>query len=112
MITDNETNFVYFSDLLPQEHPFIFEEIIGKLEKNKIAYGLLSDTKDIWCRDYMPIQTDKNSFVSFKYKPSYLESENDKRSIKRNVGQVAGGKRSFCRPRNRRRKDRVRIRFR
>jgi len=73
MIADQETNFVYFSELLPQRYPSTFEEISGKLKKHKIGFGLLADTKDIWCRDYMPIQVSENSFVQFKYDPSYLQ---------------------------------------
>jgi agmatine deiminase len=71
MITDLETDFVYFSDLLPQEHPEFFKKLEAILRRKKIGYGLLSHTKDIWCRDYMPIQISKDRFVQFKYDPVY-----------------------------------------
>ena len=72
MITDNKTNFVYFSALLPQRHPKFFKELRVILERKRIKCGLLPDTNDIWCRDYMPIQIAENSFVQFKYYPKYL----------------------------------------
>lgn len=34
---------------------------------------MLKGTADYWCRDYMPVQVDGNSFVQFKYHPDYLE---------------------------------------
>ena len=45
------------------------------LDKHAIKYGFLAATKDIWCRDYMPIQTEKGKFVQFRYEPSYLKDE-------------------------------------
>ena len=42
------------------------------LEKHSIRYGFLKATNDIWCRDYMPIQLEKEKFVQFRYEPSYL----------------------------------------
>ena len=71
MITDRETDFVYFSDHLPQKHPKFFKELETILRLKKISYGLLPCTKDIWCRDYMPIQISKDRFIQFKYDPIY-----------------------------------------
>ena len=75
MITDQETNFVYFSELLKttEEYSQACDRIIAILDKYQIKYDFLKGTKDIWARDYMPIQIDVNSFVQFRYEPSYLE---------------------------------------
>ena len=75
MITDKETNFVYFSKLLKTKVEFAHScnRITSLLEENQIKYDFLEETKDIWARDYMPIQTDINSFVQFRYEPSYLK---------------------------------------
>ena len=75
MITDQETNFVYFSGLLPQRHPKFFKELRMILQRRGIEYGLLPHTKDIWCRDYMPIQVSRGSFVQFRYDPKYLHTK-------------------------------------
>jgi agmatine deiminase len=71
MITDSQTNTVYFSELLKAK--ISLQKIQLILEKYQIKYAFLKDTKDIWARDYMPIQIDVNSFVQFRYEPSYLE---------------------------------------
>lgn len=73
MITDKETNFVYFSSKLKSEvkyHKFWnrFEKL---LIKNRIPYGFIENTRDIWCRDYMPIQISANEFIQFQFFPKY-----------------------------------------
>jgi len=82
MITDKETNKVYFSELLKTNS--VYEEayngIIRILDKHKIDYDFLKGTKDIWARDYMPVQKDVGSFVQFRYEPSYLKNDLDYQS--------------------------------
>ena len=75
MITDNLTNIVYFSDLLPEKCPILNMHITNELQKRGIAYGYLAGTKDIWCRDYMPIQIERNRFILYKYTPDYLQDK-------------------------------------
>lgn len=74
MTTDNLTNTVYFSDLLPKKCPILNQHIVEALETNKIRYVYLSETKDIWCRDFMPIQIEEDHFVFYKYTPDYLQT--------------------------------------
>ena len=74
MLTDNLTTAVYFSDLLPKKCPILNQHIAETLEENRIRYAYLSETKDIWCRDFMPIQIDEDRFVFYKYTPDYLQS--------------------------------------
>jgi agmatine/peptidylarginine deiminase len=75
MITDNLTTAVYFSDLLPKKCPNLNQHIAEVLEANGIPYAYLSETKDIWCRDFMPIQIAEDRFVSYKYTPNYLQDK-------------------------------------
>lgn len=77
MIASKETNSVYFSELLSSDKRFTktCNALIDLLKKHSIKYDFLKATKDIWCRDYMPIQTDKGKFVQFRYEPSYLKDE-------------------------------------
>ena len=75
MITDNLTTAVYFSDLLPKKCPILNQHIAEVLEANGIPYAYLSETKDIWCRDFMPIQIAEDRFVSYKYTPNYLQDK-------------------------------------
>ena len=74
MTTDNLTNTVYFSGLLPKKCPILNQHIVEALETNKIRYAYLSETKDIWCRDFMPIQIEEDLFVFYKYTPDYLQT--------------------------------------
>ena len=75
MITDNLTNTVFFSSLLPKKCPTLSQHIAEALEANGVRYAYLSETKDIWCRDFMPIQIEEDRFVSYKYTPDYLQDK-------------------------------------
>ncbi len=71
------TNLVCFSDLLPERFPAEFSRIREVLGRHGIAHRLLSGTRDIWCRDYMPVQISATEFVQFRYEPSYLKTDED-----------------------------------
>lgn len=73
MLTDSQTNTVYFSSLLPEKCPILNQHLAEMLGKNQIHFAYLSETKDIWCRDFMPIQITENRFVFYKYTPNYLQ---------------------------------------
>ncbi len=75
MITDCHTNTVYFSSLLPEKCPVLNAHLVDALQKHDIPYAFLSVTKDIWCRDYMPIQINSERLVFFKYTPDYLQDK-------------------------------------
>lgn len=79
MLTDSLTNTVYFSSLLPEKCPILNAHLIDALQKRGIPYGYLSGTKDIWCRDFMPIQVGAERFVFFKYTPDYLQDKAGRR---------------------------------
>ena len=81
MITDNLSNAVFFSDLLPNRCPKLYESLHRILNDKGIDNGLLSNTKDIWCRDYMPIQASDKHFVFYKFNPDYLQTPYYKRTI-------------------------------
>ena len=73
MLTDHLTNTVYFSSLLPEKCPVLNTHLVDALQKHDIPYSYLSGTKDIWCRDFMPIQIEEDRFVFYKYTPNYLK---------------------------------------
>jgi agmatine deiminase len=77
MITGKESNTVYFSERLKSDERFNMtcNALTDLLEKHSIKYDFLKATKDIWCRDYMPIQTENGKFVQFRYEPSYLKDD-------------------------------------
>lgn len=77
MVTDYQTNKVYFSKRLTWYK--CWKELNRLLVEAGIDYGLLENTNDKWARDYMPIQVEKDKFVSYVYDPDYLQE--DKASI-------------------------------
>jgi len=87
MVTSKETNTVYFSEKLRSDERFTktCNVLIELLEKNSIKYDFLKATKDIWCRDYMPIQIEKGKFVQFRYEPSYLKDDLELQSVPKEV---------------------------
>lgn len=72
---------VFFSDLLSGKCPVLFQSITETLKEHNIAFGLLDNTKDIWCRDYMPIQIEDGRLVYYIYKPDYLQTPYYRRTI-------------------------------
>ena len=46
--------------------------LTAAFEVHNVPYHFLSNTKDIWLRDFMPVRTDSGRLVSFRYEPSYL----------------------------------------
>lgn len=77
MISDSETNFIFFSSILATNNKYakFWSELKSTLNDNDVNYGLLEQTKDIWCRDYMPIQIAENEFVEYIYQPDYLQTK-------------------------------------
>jgi agmatine deiminase len=76
MILDRDTNTIYFSELLKTNSRFseTSKQIISTLDAYGAKYKLLPDTKDIWARDYMPIQINENKYIEYRFDPDYLQN--------------------------------------
>ncbi len=81
MITNQQSDFLYCADTLIEKHPVFAAALGDKLLDMGINHAVLPSTKDIWCRDYMPIQLDRKKFIQFQYPPSYLQNDKYKTSI-------------------------------
>lgn len=81
MLTDHLTNTVFLSDWLSKECSILYQSLTKTLRDNAVDYQILANTNDIWCRDYMPIQTDEKRFVSYKYYPNYLVDKHQEQYI-------------------------------
>jgi len=75
MITDKETNSVYFSGKLQEQFPKTAARIFSTLKLYGVEPLILDCTKDIWARDYMPIQVSVDKFIEYRYDPDYLQGE-------------------------------------
>ena len=74
-IYDWDTDIVYLSDKLEVYFENFYHRLIDKLDEMCIPHGIINGTKDIWCRDYMPIQIQDKLFVGYNYNPDYLDDE-------------------------------------
>lgn len=81
MIIDSETNKLFLADCLPRKQPKFFQRFEKVLKECDIQPHFLTDTKDIWAVDYMPIQISKNKFIQFEYNPNYLNTTYLKKTI-------------------------------
>jgi agmatine deiminase len=73
MVADCEANFVCVSGLVAGRFPSVFKALERILSEHGIEFGAVRGTKDIWIRDYAPVQVDRDgSFVLFRYFPDYL----------------------------------------
>ncbi len=79
---------VYMSELLKDRYPETCDRLIEILKKHNVKYAFLKGTKDIWCRDYMPVQTESGKFIQFKYNPSYLKGNKEWEESRSDVEEV------------------------
>lgn len=81
MITDFETTSLYVADTLKTKYSEFFHALETELDALQITPNLIPGTKDIWCRDYMPVQVAKNDYLSFVYDPDYLRTKSGSKTI-------------------------------
>ena len=73
MIADWQTNKIYLSDKLSADFPEVSKRIESKLNAFGFNPDFLHNTKDIWARDYMPIQINNITYIEYRYDPDYLQ---------------------------------------
>ena len=71
---DAMTNFVYISDKLKEFYPRTYSRLTKLFNEMDIEWGEIEETKDIWIRDYMPIQLSDDQYLVYKYDPDYLKA--------------------------------------
>ncbi len=72
---------VYFSKWLKDDFPELYSQLRCVLAKHGEECDLLPNTKDYWCRDYMPIALGRGRFLQYDYMPDYLNNKRDRRYI-------------------------------
>lgn len=87
-VKDNAEQIVYMSELLMNRHPDTCKSLIAVLEKHNVKYSFIKGTYDIWCRDYMPVQTESGKFIQFKYDPSYLKGKKEWEDSRSDVKKI------------------------
>jgi agmatine deiminase len=92
MILDCNSNFVWVADTLFTNYPQLSRTLEQTFVRNSIPWGKLPGTRDVWCRDFMPIQVSQNNFVQFHYDPDYLRPKKyhslrtDPELVRRQIG--------------------------
>ena len=81
-------NTVYVSSILKEKFPNAAKELFSILRKYNVTIKELAHTKDIWCRDYMPVQNSIGELIQFKYEPSYLRGEKEWEESRSDVHEV------------------------
>lgn len=73
---------IYFSSQLKTNEAYkpAADRLFAALDSQSVQYDYIENTKDIWLRDFMPIQTKSGKYVSFRYEPSYLDNYLDLRT--------------------------------
>lgn len=75
-ITDQDVNRIYISSLLEKESsgfdPSVRERLVQQIRQFDNHVELLVNTKDVWARDYMPIQLTDHVYLDYIYRPDYL----------------------------------------
>lgn len=87
-ITNGKRQIVYLSALFQEKYPETYKRLTDILDKHNVGYALLKATRDIWCRDYMPVQTASGKLIQFKYDPSYLKNNEKYEASRSNVCEV------------------------
>ena len=79
---------VYMSELLRERFPETCNNLLGILDKHHVGYKFLKGTKDIWCRDYMPVRLESGKLIQFRYEPSYLMKDSKYEGTRSDVHEV------------------------
>lgn len=76
-ITDEKTSKLYISSLIDTVSGALDAEVRSELKSGIMGFcrecELLVNTRDVWLRDYMPIQLTENIFLGYTYNPDYLK---------------------------------------
>ncbi len=75
MIPETRSNSVFYSAKWRETCPKAYGSVIDILDKYGVPHAALSGTRDIWVRDFMPIQVSPESFRRYHYMPDYLRED-------------------------------------
>ena len=75
MIPETRSNRVFYSAKWPEACPKSYRSVTGILDKYGVPHTALSGTKDIWVRDFMPIQVSPGWLKLYHYMPDYLRED-------------------------------------
>ncbi len=75
MIPETHCNRVFYSAKWPEACPKAYRSVTEILDRYGVPHSALNGTKDIWVRDFMPIQVSPDCFKRYHYMPDYLRKK-------------------------------------
>ena len=69
MVNESDSNKLFITDLLLSHYQIIAETITDTCNLYNIEVSVVSNAKDYWCRDFMPLQVNKISLFSLYSTP-------------------------------------------
>lgn len=72
-----ENPAIAFTEEFIRDNPDIIAQIAEALDVYEDSFVALKDCKDIWARDFMPVQRQDDMYVQYQYKPDYLQNKKD-----------------------------------
>ena len=75
MIPETRSNSVFYSAKWRETCPKAYGSVTGILDGYGVPHAALSGTRDIWVRDFMPIQVSPARFERYHYMPDYLRED-------------------------------------
>jgi agmatine deiminase len=73
MTPDWDATHLFLADRLQVDEPALFAGLMSLFPTTQVVVG----THDIWCRDFMPVETGPGKFRQFDYHPEYLRGYED-----------------------------------
>jgi agmatine/peptidylarginine deiminase len=66
---------LFLADTLPIFYPNFYKGFEASLQHCQVQVAWIQHTKDVWCKDYMPIKNQAQQLIQFRYHPSYLKGQ-------------------------------------
>ena len=66
------TQEIYISEWLEKDYKDVYNQLLRVLAEFDITPKTLPYSKEVWCRDYMPIHIGEGKYVGFNFRPDYL----------------------------------------
>lgn len=63
---------ICISEWLSSDYLPICMSLCNAFKKNNVEFQVLSNTKEVWVRDYMPLHIGDGKYVTFNFTPDYL----------------------------------------
>jgi len=73
MIPECVCNLLVVTDLFERDYSSAFQQLQIVCSKENNTIEVITGVNDYWCRDFLPVQTDKAQYVQFRFDPSYYQ---------------------------------------